>query len=95
MRRLGKIDAVGKGTEDGGGLIIVVSPAEFQALCELAAVVEEEDGWNISEGHVERWSGKEVDLTKALELILNFAKNWDLLNSVITDLQEFRDKWTH
>lgn len=94
MRNLGKIDAVSEGTGNGGGLLIIVSSDEFQALCELAAVVEEEDGWHLSKGHVEKWSGKEVDLTKALELILNFARNWDLLDGVIEDLQKFRDKWT-
>ena len=90
--------AIGRTTpsdsKDQGRRIITVTEKEYEALCELAmAVNEEEDGWNPVGGFVERWSGKEVDLAPALALIIKFAKNIELLEEVIQDLQKFKEKW--
>ncbi len=90
--------AIGRTTpensEDHGRRIVTVTEEEYMAFCELAAAVsEDEEGWNISRGFVERWSGKEVNLAPALKLIIKFAKNIELLCEVIEDLKEFEKKW--
>lgn len=90
--------AIGRTTpensEDHGRRLIAVTEEEYMAFCELAAAVsEDEEGWNISRGFVEKWSGKEVNLAPALKLIIKFAKNIKLLWEVIEDLQEFKNKW--
>lgn len=81
-------------SKDQGHRIITVTEEEFEALCELAmAVSGKEDGWNITRGFVERWSGKEIDLAPALPIIIKFAKNIELLEEIIQDLRKFKHKW--
>lgn len=92
MKSIGR--TIPEDSKDQDRWIITVTEEEFMTLRELAAAVsEDEEGWNISRGFVGRWSGKEVNLAPALKLIIKFTKNLELLDEVIKDLQEFKDKW--
>lgn len=90
MILLGNTQAKG---EDAPGRIVSLNNEEFRVLCELAATIEDTDGWHIQKGHVVKWSGQQVDLTKTLQLILMFAQKNEQLQDMIKELEVFRNKW--
>lgn len=83
------------GFTNDGDRIISLTEDEYMALGKLAGAIgdKKRHGRIVRGGVVQPWSGEEVILTRALDIIRTFASNLDHINEVIQDLGKFRDKW--